>query len=189
MEPSISKLIEDAHRLQEQIEKNIEEKRSQFKYRLVKRKVIFEKEATKYHRQLKKNIFRFLKESKFMSMIVSPLIYAQIIPVVIFDIFVTLYQWICFPIYGIKYVKRSDYIAVDRHKLAYLNLIQKFNCIYCGYVQGFIAYSREIGSLTEQCFCPIKHARGVKRPHSRYYNFLEYGDAKQFHQKKSSSED
>ena len=55
--------------------------------------------------------------------------------------------------------------------------------MYCGYAQGFIAYLQEIGSRTEEYFCPIKHARKIRPPHSRYYNFLEYGDVENFKDK------
>ncbi len=55
--------------------------------------------------------------------------------------------------------------------------LEKFNCIYCGYGNGVAAYGKEIIARTEQYWCPIKHAERVKDPHTRYYNFFEYGDA------------
>jgi len=42
---------------------------------------------------------------------------------------------------------------------------------------GVFAFVREVGSRTEQYWCPIKHALRVSDPHRRYYEFLEYGDA------------
>ena len=51
------------------------------------------------------------------------------------------------------------------------------NCSYCDYANGVIAYVREIGSRTEQYWCPIKHALRIRDPHERYLKFLEYGDA------------
>ena len=35
----------------------------------------------------------------------------------------------------------------------------------------------EIGSRTEQYWCPIKHALKISDPHRRYYDFLEFSDA------------
>ena len=64
---------------------------------------------------------------------------------------------------------------MDRRKLAYLNSIEKFNCVYCEYVNGLIAYVQEIAGRTEQYWCPIKHAMRVKSMHSRYRHFLDYG--------------
>jgi len=52
-------------------------------------------------------------------------------------LFITVYQSVCFPIYGVARVKRSDYLAFDRGQLAYLNAIEKFNCVYCSYGNGF----------------------------------------------------
>ena len=80
-------------------------------------------------------------------------------------------------------VKRTEYVVVDRHQLAYLNGIQKLNCIYCGYANGVVAYTREIVSRTEQYWCPIKHARHVKTPHELYRQFLDYGDADGFRER------
>ena len=44
----------------------------------------------------------------------------------------SVYQGVCFPIYGIPKVRRRDYILLDRRHLAYLNWVEKLNCEYCG---------------------------------------------------------
>jgi hypothetical protein len=93
---------------------------------------------------------------------------------------VSIYHAVCFPVYRIPKVRRSDYIVIDRHALPYLNLIEKLNCVYCGYFNGLIAYVQEIAARTEQYWCPIKHARKVAALHSRYQHFLEYGDAQAY---------
>jgi hypothetical protein len=66
--------------------------------------------------------------------------------------------------------------------LAYLNTIEKVGCIYCSYANGLLALISEIAARTEQHFCPIKHAHRLARPHSRYPNFLPYGDAAAYRQ-------
>lgn len=96
------------------------------------------------------------------------------------DFWTSVYQFICFPAYGIPKVRRSDYIILDRHKLRYLNSIERLNCAYCGYVNGVIAYVQEVAGRTEQHWCPIKHAVRVKHMHSLYQHFLDYGDAEQY---------
>ena len=83
----------------------------------------------------------------------------------------------CFTAWGIKPVRRADYIVLDRGNLAYLNAIEKLNCVYCGYANGLIAYVQEIAGRTEQYWCPIKHAMRTRSTHRRYRQFLEYGDA------------
>ena len=92
----------------------------------------------------------------------------------------TVYQKICFPLYGIHQVKRKDYVIIDRHKLRYLNFSKKFNCVYCGYFTGVISYAQEIAGKTEQYWCPIKHATKLKNSHNHYSNFMDYDDAKAY---------
>ncbi len=119
----------------------------------------------------------------------APVIYSLIIPFALLDLWMSLYQAICFPVYGIPPVKRTQYIVFDRQHLAYLNWIETLNCLYCGYANGLIAYVREIASRTEQYWCPIKHALRVKDPHQRYFEFLEYGDAQGYRAKLTAFRD
>lgn len=104
-------------------------------------------------------------------------------PFILFDIALFLYQQICFRLYGIPLVKRSDYVIIDRHQLSYLNIFEKIYCMYCGYGIGIVAYAVEITARTEQYWCPIKHARRAKGRHSYYKNFIEYGDPDHLTQK------
>ena len=102
--------------------------------------------------RIKKNPLHFL-----LITVTAPAIYGLIIPVVVVDVFVTLYQAICFPVYKIPKVQRSKYLALDRGKLSYLTLAQKINCLYCDYANGVFAYATEIAGRTEWYWCPIKH--------------------------------
>lgn len=119
----------------------------------------------------------------FLITITSPAIYGLIIPVVVTDVFVTLYQAICFPVYKIPKVKRKDYLALDRRKLRYLNFVQKLNCLYCDYANGVYAYAAEIAGRTEWYWCPIKHPSHAARSHDYYDQFIEYGDGEDFAKK------
>jgi hypothetical protein len=103
-----------------------------------------------------------------------------IIPFVALDIFVSVYQAVCFPIYGIRKVPRSDFIAIDRQHLQYLNGLQKLNCVYCGYCNGVISWVREVAARTEAYWCPIKHARSLAGTHGYYADYADYGDAEAF---------
>src|ERR1035441_101694 len=64
------------------------------------------------------------------------------------DASVALYQFVCFPIYGIPKVPRKDYLVFDRGVLAYLNTIEKVGCIYCSYANGLLALITEIAART-----------------------------------------
>jgi len=113
-------------------------------------------------------------------MLTVPFIWAVFPPALLLDVFVSLFQAVCFPVYGIPRVRRSDYIIIDRNYLRYLNTIEKMNCIYCGYFGGLIAWTQEVAARTEQYWCPVKHARKLKAMHSRYKHFIDYGDARAY---------
>ena len=122
----------------------------------------------------------YVLEGDVLSLLTAPVIYSLLLPLILLDSWVTLYQSICFPIYGIARVPRRRYFAVDRHKLAYLNGIEKLHRTFCSYANGLIAYVREVAARTEQYWCPIKHARTIPAPHSRYHLFFDYGDAERY---------
>ncbi|HOO81246.1 MAG TPA: hypothetical protein PK513_01945 [Alphaproteobacteria bacterium] len=183
------KIRDKIRELQSEVETELSEKRDEFQYRLERRKVIFEQEALALQREAKMGLIRYLRESRLLVVLTSPLIYSMILPIMICDLFVSVYQAICFPIYGIPKVKRREYVVMDRKYLAYLNIIEKMNCIYCEYANGVIAYVREIASRTEQYWCPIKHARKLKDPPARYYGYLEYGDSEALHKKWEAQRD
>ncbi len=113
-------------------------------------------------------------------MLTAPVIYSLLIPIMLLDIFVIVYQLICFPVYKIPKVRRRNYLVFDRHHLAYLNFIEKLNCAYCSYANGVIAFAREVAARTEVYWCPIKHARRILGPHPHYQGFADFGDAEGF---------
>jgi len=162
---AIQDLIDQFNQIKKNLETDVESKRKQFNYQFNKKK------------KKKKKKKGYLFNANPLTIITAPLIYILIVPLLLLDLFVSLYQAICFPVYKVQKIKRSDYIAIDRHKLGYLNTIEKIGCMYCGYANGLLGYVGEIASITEQYFCPIKHARKVKNPHDRYWNFIDYGDA------------
>jgi hypothetical protein len=104
----------------------------------------------------------------------------MVVPIAFLDLTMSIYQVICFRAYGIPRVRRRDYIIFDRHKLAYLNAVEKFNCVYCSYGNGVIAYVQEIASRTEAYWCPIKHADRTKTFMPRYARFSDYGSAETY---------
>ena len=169
--------------LQKELDGEYTKKIAGLKYGIEKGRAVFQQEVLKRHRELKIGLWKYMRSASFLVIITAPVIYFGIIPVIIMDVFVTVYQWICFPVYKIPRVKRSDYFIYERTHLAYLNLIQMINCAYCSYGNGVIAYSREIFARTEQHWCPIKHAKKVLGYHDLYNEFAEFGDAEDFAKK------
>jgi hypothetical protein len=140
----------------------------------------FSEEILIEHRKHLLPAWKHLQQTHWLVIVSSPLIYGCVIPFLLVDASVTLYQLVCFPIYGIPKVQRKDYLIFDRGHLAYLNIIEKIGCIYCSYANGLLAYISEIAGRTERHFCPIKHAHRVLRAHSQYASFVPYGDAKAY---------
>lgn len=180
MSPRMDELLNRLRELEEAVQSEIDERRAEFRYRVKQGRVEFDAEMRRHHRELREGWLSFLSHTRFLTVITAPVIYALIIPFVLLDLFVTLYQAICFPVYKLEKVRRADYLAVDRHQLAYLNGLQKLNCVYCGYCNGLIAYVREIAARTEAYWCPIKHARRIAGAHDHYGAFSEFGDGEAF---------
>lgn len=177
MATTITELVDKIARLENQLVEELKKQQEEFQYSVIDNKVKFEKVVLDTHRKLKVAVLPWLWSATLRNVISAPFIYSMVIPIAFMDITVTLYQHICFRLYDITLVKRSKYIVLDRHTLAYLNGIEKFNCLYCGYGNGVIAYTREIVARTEQYWCPIKHARKVVGSHRRYSKFVAFGDA------------
>jgi hypothetical protein len=114
------------------------------------------------------------------SCLALPITYSLLIPLIVLDGWVQGYQAVAFRLCGLARVRRRDYLLLDRHRLPYLNALQKVNCVYCGYVNGLFAFVREIGARTEQFWCPIRHRTQPRGQHRRHRRFAPYGDAAAF---------
>lgn len=166
--------------LEKELQIALEEKERAFRYNLHHGKAKFEGEVLSQHRKLKRFLPIYILHSRFLVLLTAPVIYLGFVPFALLDLFVAFFQGICFPIYGIPKVRRADYVIFDRGQLKYLNLLERFNCIYCSYGNGLCAYVAEVAARTEQHWCPIKHSRRLRAPHSRYPHFFDYGDAQQY---------
>ncbi|MDH5613568.1 MAG: hypothetical protein OEY35_00890 [Gammaproteobacteria bacterium] len=177
MNDRINELLERIRNTHTELLNEIQNKQQQFYYYIQKKKIRFEPGIKQQHRYLAKPLLRYILDANLLNILTFPFIWLCLFTAVLLDFIVTLYQMVCFPIYGIPKVKRSDYLIIDRQYLAYLNLVEKLNCVFCGYFNGLIAYVREIAARTEQHWCPIKHAHALKTMHDRYQYFIDYGDA------------
>jgi hypothetical protein len=171
---SISARIKE---LEEELRREIQGKELEFCYKLRHGRTIFTSAAKSRNKGLRQSIKGYITQSRLLVFLTAPFIWLGLIPIFLIDMVGSLYQWICFPIYGIPKAPRREYIAFDRHRLGYLNIIEKINCEYCAYANGVLAYFTEVAARTEQHWCPIKHAGCVKCAHSRYKTFVDYGEA------------
>jgi hypothetical protein len=180
MNDELEGLLVQLKTVEDEIEAALDKRRQAFVDDLKVGKHRFDEATLKAQRAVKLGIDRYLLRSNVATILTIPFIYGMIIPFAFLDISLQIYQWACFSAWRLKRVKRSPYIVIDRQQLVYLNVIEKINCMFCGYGNGLIAYAREVTSQTEQYWCPIKHAKRTKSPHERYKNFIEYGDAEGF---------
>jgi len=178
MKQQLDELLARIRALQEEVEEEYRQRREEFD----RKRLELAEELARQQRRYKIGLFRFLIRTRLLVVLTAPIIYLGWFPFLLMDLFVTLYQAVCFPVYRIPKVRRSDYIVFDREDLPYLNLVEKFNCFYCSYGNGVAAYTREVAARTEQYWCPIKHARRLKAAHERYPRFFDYGDAEAYRQ-------
>jgi hypothetical protein len=178
---SLDEMRERLNRLEAEmtaeLDELIERKREQFRYTIQAGRVRFDAGVRALHRSQRKGVIAYIRSAPISYVLTAPITYALVVPLLFLDLSMTTFQQICFRVYGIKLVRRRDYVTFDRQLLGYLNVIQKINCVYCSYGNGLIAYAREIASRTEQFWCPIKHARRTADPHGRVEDFFDYGDA------------
>ena len=152
-------------------------------FSLREKRIVFLRAIRARNKALRIPSWRYLTHTPLRHWISAPFIYIMIIPLVITDVFVSVYHAVAFPLYGIPKIRRRDYIVYDRRFLDYLNWVQKINCLYCSYANGLIAYAGEIAARTERYWCPIKAASKPATVHTWYHDFADYGNPTEWHEK------
>jgi hypothetical protein len=177
MHDEIRRILGEIRALEAELREKLHAHEERLAYRIRGRRIEFTEEIRAAHRKARVGIIRWVASGDIRNILSAPFIFALIIPFALLDLFLSVYHTVCFRLYRLPPVPRADYVVIDRHHLHYLNILQKLNCVYCGYVNGVIAWARELASVTEQYWCPIKHARKVRGSHTRYAQFIDYGDA------------
>lgn len=177
MSPTIAEILERLGQAEDDLEKALAERREAMAFLLRGRKAVFDARIAALHRTLRTGTWAYVRRARPSVVLSAPFILAVAAPLALLDLFVTLYQAVCFPVYGLKKVPRGDFIVFDRAQLGYLNAIEKFNCFYCSYANGLLAWAGEIAARTESHWCPIKHSRRIAAMHRHYAGFADYGDA------------
>jgi hypothetical protein len=177
MSPNLDALRAQMAELQAQLSHELDARQESLRYTLNRGRAVFDAETRAAHRAAREGVTEFLSHTRLLVVLTAPFIYSLILPFVLLDLFVTVYQAVCFPVYRIEKVRRADHILFDRQLLGYLNLMQKLNCVYCAYCNGLISYVREIAGRTEAHWCPIKHSRRLADTHAYHADFVDYGDA------------
>ncbi|MFZ4648414.1 MAG: hypothetical protein ACOYMB_02120 [Patescibacteria group bacterium] len=133
------------------------------------------------------NYRKYQSKRLWLHVLSAPFIWLPLPFIILVDLLSALYQAICFPIYKIERVKRSEYILIfDRNKLAYLNGLEKLGCMYCGYANGVFLYLKEVAGRTEKYWCGIMHENkpGFKIQEDQVkQDFAKFGDQEDFQKK------
>ncbi len=180
MNERVQALLERIQQLEEELENEFTQAQGRFRYYVKRRRVFFEEGVAAEHLKLRKGIREFLAGTELRDLVAGAATAAMVVPLLLLDIFLAVFQVVAFGLWEIRKVRRSDFVVIDRQNLAYLNGFEKLNCVYCSYANGLLAYAKVIAGRTEQYWCPIKHARRVHAPHTRYARFLDYGDAEAY---------
>ena len=180
MNPNVADILSRIRQLEEELEADFKRRRLALQADFEHRKVHFEEAIVEQQRRFKTGLLAYLLDSELRHVVSAPFVYSLLVPMLALDLALTVYQWVCFPLYRIARVRRRECWVYDRSHLAYLNALEKLNCAYCSYGNGLAAYFSEIASRTEQYWCPIKHSRRMSHAHARYHQFVDYGDAQNY---------
>ncbi|MDH4022326.1 MAG: hypothetical protein OEV14_04295 [Gammaproteobacteria bacterium] len=176
MNERIRRLLGEISALEDDLRTALHEQETRLHFRIIGKRIEFQKAIRDRHRELRVSWLSWFASAELRNVVSAPFIYAMVVPFALFDMAISIYQLICFPLYRISRVRRGDYIVIDRQNLDYLNVFERLHCTYCGYANGLLAYAGEIAARTEQYWCPIKHARKVLGTHARYRQFADFGD-------------
>jgi len=176
----ISEILKEIQWKKKELTKEYDKLKQKYDFSFKGNKVLFSDAAKKYQKNFKVPLLKYLKSPGIRHFLSIPFIYGMIFPAIFLDIFLFIYQQTAIRLYGIPLVNRSDYIKFDRRHLAYLNYMQKVNCLYCSYVNWLFSYAVEVAGRTEKYWCPIKSARRKEWGHNWEEYFADYWDPEWF---------
>ena len=102
MNPKIAALAAKIQILEAELEAELAQRRAELSVGLERGRVFFEEEILRRHRELRTRLSTYLLNARPLVVLTAPVIYAVIVPLVLLDLFVSIYQRVCFPVYGIQ---------------------------------------------------------------------------------------
>lgn len=113
----INEILKRMDELKSQLQTEYESLMERYDYAIENRKIVFSEKAKGLQKNLRESIPHYLLSAEIRNILSAPFIYAMIVPAVVLDLFLTMFQHTAFPLYGIEKVKRSDHIVFDRRFL------------------------------------------------------------------------
>ena len=108
MNPKISELLARIQQMEREIEQEMKRKRAELQADFEETRVRFEREVLEQQRRFKTGLFKYILSADLRTALTAPIIYAVFFPMLLLDLFITVYQHICFRAYGIARVNRSE---------------------------------------------------------------------------------
>ncbi|MHB8843205.1 MAG: hypothetical protein ACYC7L_00515 [Nitrospirota bacterium] len=133
MNTRLIELVETMKRLEKELAAELQKSEAAYSYKIHGTIVTFEEWVIHEQREFVQKVIPYLREASWGNIVTAPVIWACLPPVLFLDLMLTLFQAVCFPVYGIPKVRRGDHIILDHRALSYLNSIEKMNCSYCAY--------------------------------------------------------
>jgi hypothetical protein len=100
MNPKINELLHRIQEIESEIEQEVKKRRAELQADFEEKRVRFEEEVLAQQRRFKTGLLQYVLTAHWGVALTAPIIYSVFFPMVIFDVFVTVYQWVCFPVYG-----------------------------------------------------------------------------------------
>ena len=119
MNEHVATLMLKIQALESELEVEVAKRRAELRIGLERGRIAFEEEVRRRHKELKTHLLRYVLNARPLVALTAPLIYALIVPIMLLDLSVIVYQAVCFRAYGIARARRRDYLVFDRHHLAF----------------------------------------------------------------------
>jgi hypothetical protein len=91
MNPHIVAITEKIRVLEAELEAELAQRRAELRVGLEKGKAFFEEEILRRHRELRTRLSTYVLNARLLVILTAPIIYALIVPLVLLDLFVTVY--------------------------------------------------------------------------------------------------
>src|SRR5688572_16907257 len=111
MNPNIAVLTDKIRLLEAELEAELAQRTAELRVGLERGRAFFDEEILRRHRELKTRLAVYILNARPLVVLTAPIIYSLIAPLGLLDLFVTIYQSVCFPVYGIPKVRRCDYLV------------------------------------------------------------------------------
>jgi hypothetical protein len=92
MTSQLDELTAKLRSVEAEIEVELTKRREELRFRLENRRIVFEKEVLRIHRELKIRASRYLIDANPLMILSAPVIYSLLVPIALVDVWVMAYQ-------------------------------------------------------------------------------------------------